>query len=235
MLYFCIRYVQAISNVASLSTAPNKAPKRRILKKTMARLGSALIDHAEENENAKKTNPTTALVVNVAIDAGMKFKDLKSLGVRVKRHNYTRRCADKMKGVMSAPAKRGRPPGTGIPPKQVKEAFMPFTKPSCRFLASGEQLNTLMGSIRKNWVRQHSVQDICSYRTACRHLRGAKLQISVGKKATDICDICKTWDTQVSPQVAATFHEVVETIEKSSNLFRRLEGEGRRQRGLVAP
>lgn len=90
---------------------------------------------------------------------------------------------------------------------------MKFCAPTCRFLSDGTQFFSLMSSIRKTWNRSKELQALGSYRTICREVYKGGCAITKGKKWTDCCEICVTYDAQVYPLLNNMYDETKASFE----------------------
>lgn len=160
----------------------------------------------------KQDSDPLLLLKQAAASSGMTRPQMKKMGLDISQKSYKHVLKISKKDRVPTRNLGGRPEGLKIGHEKVKAVMMPHTSPSCRFLKGGVQHHLLKGSIRRNYTRCASLHKLGSYRSICRRMRKAKCQISVGKRRTDVCEICKIWDDQTSIIVTNCLKECVYAI-----------------------
>jgi len=73
---------------------------------------------------------------------------------------------------------------------------------SCNIHAKLKQPILRLGSsVSKLHLKDARLREAGSYRTVLKRLRGCRVGVARGKRATDVCDICKSWDYNILPKI----------------------------------
>ena len=86
-------------------------------------------------------------------------------------------------------------------------------KTSCRFKADGTIVDTVQKSWRRIYRTNKRVRELCSYSWLLKKVRRGKANVVRGRKRTDVCHICYSFDQQASKIIEACYSKTEEAVK----------------------
>lgn len=202
---------------AETSMAQATPRRSKHSQKTFAALGKSLVElwsHAKDDPQAKTIRN---VVVDASQGANMSRRLTKSLfeKARISHYVWRKRLASS-KTKKKVHPKRGRPKGSfRVQENSIRAVLAPHTVPSCRFTAAGKVIENISTSWRRLHRTDALLRDLIPRRTLARRVQNCKMQVAKGRGRTDVCMVCKQWDSQVSVMLKNTCKEIRDALENS--------------------
>ena len=197
-------------SLEDLANAPDPPPKT-LNTKAAARIGRAFAAMAASSESIN-VHVKEALVLCVR-QSGVPRAKLKRFGVGWRQ--WSRLKGKTIKNLQKNNRKGGRPRGSfKMKTTALTKVLEAHSSLTCRFNSKGAVVRTL----GQSWFKKHRATPelfkAIPYSTLRRRCKRGRMNIQAGKKRTDLCSVCKTWDTEVEPMIRSVLDEIRMTLQK---------------------